>query len=136
MKKLLILLLLIPNLIWAKPAYDTSMDAFTGSGMSFMLQKRCSALVDLYQEAREEGLRAEKIMSATYGMTMIGLITGYNFAYHDLDGGYGLEVYQTDPHFLFQYLINECQKDLNMQVGIPMFQYIREQRELDNIYEW
>ena len=136
MKKLLILLLLIPNLILAKPVYDTSMDALTQSGMSLSLAKRCSEIVNIWNKAKEEGKQAEQMMSTTYGMVMIGMITGYNFANHDHNGGYGLEVSRTDPQFLFQYLMNECQQDLKMLIGIIMFKYIREQKELGNIYEW
>ncbi|MDC3321960.1 hypothetical protein OAV49_00780 [Alphaproteobacteria bacterium] len=101
-----------------------------------MLLKRCSEIVDLYTAARADEHKVAEFMSATYGMAMIGMITGFNFANHDQNGDYGLEVYRTDPHFLFQYLMNECQSDMDKMIGIVMFQYIREQIKLGNIYEW
>lgn len=138
MKKLLFIFFIIPNLTLGNTDLTMkSTEALTKNGMSRIFAKNCSQITEVYEETKDLPDERDHLTSI-FGMAMIGMITGYNYASHinNVEGGYGVETSITDPKFLFQYLINECQKNPELDIGIPMFEYINDQIQLGNTYKW
>jgi hypothetical protein len=132
MRKIFIILLLIPYFNNANADFEKLAE----HGSSVIFARDCSDFVDLYKKADDPD--DIDLITNMFGMAFLGMITGYNFASHikTPESGYGVETFRTDPKFLFQYLVNECQKNPDKDMIIPMFEYINEQVQLSNTYNW
>ena len=132
MRKVILFLLLISYFNNANADFNK----LTQNGISSIFLKSCSELLDVYEKA--EKVDDTDLITNMFGMAFLGVITGYNIASHmkTPDQGFGVETYSTDPDFLFQYLVNKCKKNPDDNMAVPMLEYISEQAQLDNVYNW